>query len=108
MHCFLYHDGLARFATEDYQKNTDSLFVHLTNYAINKESEKFEGNEAEFKKTVTEVLDIIKEKEGQEVVDSLMLQMKDMIVKTLLIGWPHLDHNYRTVMKKANSHSNNR
>ena len=101
MHCFLYHDGLARFATEEYQKsaNEDNLFVHLTNYAINKESEKFEGNEADFKKSVLEVLGIIQETEGKEAVDALMVQMKDMIVKTLLIGWPHLDHNYRTVTR---------
>ena len=40
---FMYHDGLARFATEEYDKNQkdDNLFMHLTNYAINKESEAF-------------------------------------------------------------------
>ena len=42
---YLYKDGLARFATEPYQKpnekNMDNLFMHLTNYAINKESENY-------------------------------------------------------------------
>lgn len=44
INCFIYKDGLARFATEDYCKsaNSDNLFMHLTNYAINKESEKFQ------------------------------------------------------------------
>lgn len=45
LHAFLYKDGLARFATEDYNKQgsagDDNLFMHLTNYAINKDSEKF-------------------------------------------------------------------
>ena len=43
VHCFMYKDGLARFATEEYNKsaNNENLFMHLTNYAINKESEKF-------------------------------------------------------------------
>jgi len=52
---FLYNDGLARFATEDYVKsaNDDNLFMHLTNYAINKESEKFQQNEADFKKSLS-------------------------------------------------------
>jgi tubulin polyglutamylase TTLL6/13 len=42
---YIYKDGLARFATEKYEKpsekNTNNLFMHLTNYAINKESENF-------------------------------------------------------------------
>jgi len=42
---YLYKDGLARFATVKYQKpsekNMNNLFMHLTNYAINKESENY-------------------------------------------------------------------
>lgn len=73
---FLFKDGLARFATQDYdpkgvykvgkppsprkpgeqQPVEPSLFMHLTNYAINKESENFKGNEDEFKKTLRETL----------------------------------------------------
>ena len=37
---FLYPDGLVRFATELYEKpnknNLDNLYMHLTNYSINK------------------------------------------------------------------------
>ena len=63
---FIYKDGLARFATENYNNkmNEDNLFMHLTNYAINKESEKFEGNESDFKKTMSETLEIIAYQEG--------------------------------------------
>lgn len=46
---FFFKDGLVRFATEPYQKpnesNIDNLFMHLTNYAINKNSEAFVQNE---------------------------------------------------------------
>ena len=42
---FLFREGLARFATETYEKptpsNFDNLFVHLTNYAINKNNDNF-------------------------------------------------------------------
>ena len=42
---YMYKDGLARFATCPYQKphesNLDNLFMHLTNYAINKDSENY-------------------------------------------------------------------
>ena len=37
---FVFKEGLARFATETYtgpqKNNLDNLFMHLTNYAINK------------------------------------------------------------------------
>jgi len=45
---YVYKDGLARFATVPYQKPNDknmkNLFMHLTNFAINKENENFENN----------------------------------------------------------------
>jgi tubulin polyglutamylase TTLL7 len=41
---YLYDDGLTRLCTEKYDKptsgNLDNLFMHLTNYSINKHSEK--------------------------------------------------------------------
>lgn len=47
---FLFEDGLVRLATEEYDEPNDmnckNLFMHLTNYAINKNSKKFvENNE---------------------------------------------------------------
>ncbi len=41
---FLYNDGLARFATNPYKVNSnnlDNVFMHLTNYSINKHSKDF-------------------------------------------------------------------
>lgn len=42
---FVYDEGLARFATEEYEspskENMDNLCMHLTNYAINKENPNF-------------------------------------------------------------------
>lgn len=63
LHVFIYKEGLARFATENYEnkaENDKNLFMHLTNYAINKESSKFKGNENKFKKGLIETLEIIK------------------------------------------------
>jgi tubulin polyglutamylase TTLL6/13 len=44
----MYNEGLARFATQKYEypneKNMKTLFMHLTNYAINKESENYIQN----------------------------------------------------------------
>ena len=49
MRIFLYEKGLARFATDKYeplnQSNSKNMFMHLTNYAVNKNSSKFKLNE---------------------------------------------------------------
>ena len=46
---FVFREGLARFATEEYvgpyKNNLENLYMHLTNYAINKNAENFEANE---------------------------------------------------------------
>ncbi len=48
---YLYYEGLARFATEEYQApnrdNMDQVCMHLTNYAINKDNPNFVFNEEE-------------------------------------------------------------
>ena len=45
MHAFVAQEGLARFCTEVYEKptkeNLKNNFMHLTNYSINKNSEKY-------------------------------------------------------------------
>jgi tubulin polyglutamylase TTLL6/13 len=46
---FVFKEGLARFATEEYigpqRNNLDNLYMHLTNYAIQKKSDAFCQNE---------------------------------------------------------------
>jgi hypothetical protein len=48
MRVFLYKEGLARFATEPYSSplnvNLTNLYMHLTNYAINKSSQNYVQN----------------------------------------------------------------
>ena len=63
---YLYHDGLARFATEVYESatpnNFKSTYQHLTNYAINKLNPKFKekqsGGEGDggFKRSIKAVM----------------------------------------------------
>lgn len=42
---YIHKDGIARFCTEEYVEpkgsNMDNLYMHLTNYAINKNNDKF-------------------------------------------------------------------
>ena len=46
---YMFNEGLTRFATELYQSplqsNLKNLFMHLTNYAINKNNENFIFND---------------------------------------------------------------
>lgn len=45
MTIFLYKDGLVRLASEKYtQKNMQDVFVHLTNYSLNKRNENFDND----------------------------------------------------------------
>jgi tubulin polyglutamylase TTLL6/13 len=43
---YIHEMGIARFATEEYESpsnsNLENLFMHLTNYAINKYNDKFQ------------------------------------------------------------------
>ena len=44
---YLYEEGLVRFATEKYttaKDDLDNLFIHLTNFSINKDSESYVEN----------------------------------------------------------------
>jgi len=49
MRIYIHEQGLARFATEPYsapkQSNIDNLFMHLTNYAINKNNSTYVQNQ---------------------------------------------------------------
>ena len=101
---FLYHQGLARFATEAYvvpnKDNIDDICMHLTNYAINKDSEKFVFNQDEndmgvgHKRSLTSIYDMLREK-GVDV-DTLQDKIDQMIVKTMISGLSQLRFQYRS------------
>ena len=106
---FVFREGLARFATEEYtgpfKNNLDNLYMHLTNYAINKNSENFEANEDSAddetgsKRSVTAVLKHIEEQENNPkiTVAKLWEQIDDIAVKTLISAQPQLCHTYRSL-----------
>lgn len=51
MKIYLFEEGIARFATELYQSpkgsNMKDVYMHLTNYAINKNSQNYQQNDDE-------------------------------------------------------------
>ena len=78
---FIYQEGLARFATEEYvgptNNNLDNLYMHLTNYAINKNSENFVFNEdynddsTGHKRSLTSIWEFLRDNEPKCDVDKL-------------------------------------
>ena len=110
MQVFIYKEGLTRFATENYTNTNNlkdgDLFMHLTNYAINKESAKFQENESDFKKSLQDTFDHIAAVEGADKVEKLWKQIIDICIKTMLIAYPHLEHNYKSCTSKSSAKSN--
>ncbi|XP_052098050.1 tubulin polyglutamylase ttll6-like isoform X15 [Mytilus californianus] len=96
---FLFNDGLARFATNKYvepsHNNIDNVFMHLTNYAINKHSEDFvRDDEAGSKRRISTINRFLKDK-GYDI-DKMWTEIDDVVIKTLISAHSILKHNYRT------------
>ncbi len=91
---FMYQEGLVRLATEQYTRPSDqnmrNLFIHLTNYAINKNSSKFvqNNNEAEdddaHKRSLSSLYKRLHE-EGHDV-NYLKSQINDIVTKTIIVA----------------------
>lgn len=90
---YVYNEGLARFATEEYvgpaKGNLDNLFMHLTNYAIQKKSDAFVHNEDEdddsgHKRSLTSILDYLTENEAGFSSEDMMDKIYDIAVKSAI------------------------
>ncbi len=101
---YIYKEGLARLATEPYvpplSSNLGNMFMHLTNYAINKNSENFVFNtDAEHadvgnKRSLTFVWKYIDEHGGNS--KELRARIQDSIVKTFCAVQPQLADSYKS------------
>lgn len=94
---FIYEEGLARFATSEYVapigSNLSNLFMHLTNYAINKDADNFQQNKGAqddkgHKRSLSSIFNQINE---DRLSDPDMLsgdqcweQIKELTVKTCI------------------------
>lgn len=76
--------------------------MHLTNYAINKDSKKYKmandsgaDEERGHKRSLKSILEWLRTKHNCDT-DKLMQEIKEIVVKTMLSIQPDLLHNYRT------------
>eukprot|EP00930_Biecheleria_cincta_P002379 TRINITY_DN103389_c0_g1_i1.p1 TRINITY_DN103389_c0_g1~~TRINITY_DN103389_c0_g1_i1.p1 ORF type:complete len:1015 (+),score=210.40 TRINITY_DN103389_c0_g1_i1:170-3214(+) len=101
---FLHRRGLVRLASEPYVepvgKNLSQNMIHLTNYAINKLNPNFEENTnpddaQDGHKRSWEAVQEHLRKDGHDV-DALLIEIEDLIIKTLITVQPSLSHFYHS------------
>lgn len=101
---FVSKEGLARLSTKNYEEandeNLEDITMHLTNYSINKHSAKFQPNRAAIldssghKRSLKFTLKYI-EKVEKKSNSRLMEEIKDIVVKTMISGQPHLTNMFK-------------
>ncbi|KAM4722221.1 tubulin polyglutamylase TTLL7 [Rhinophrynus dorsalis] len=97
---FLYHDGLVRMGTEKYhspsESNVNQLYMHLTNYSVNKHNENFERDETEnrgSKRSIRWFTEFLRTNDYDVV--KFWNDISELVVKTLIVAEPHVLHAYR-------------
>ncbi|KAJ0175179.1 hypothetical protein K1T71_009320 [Dendrolimus kikuchii] len=94
---FVYNEGLVRFATSRYAdpnvNNTTNVFMHLTNYALNKHSRTYVYDSEAGSKRKISTLNKILLSQGVDL-DKLWHAIDQVIVKTIISAWPILKHSY--------------
>lgn len=100
---FVFKEGMARLATNEYsapgKANLQNMYMHLTNYAINKFNKDFQQNDGSdagsgHKRLMSWVFNHMKEN-GVDT-DKLWREIKLLALKTLCVAQPQLAHNYRS------------
>ena len=105
---YIYYNGLVRFATENYQKgNYDNIYIHITNYSINKHNINYKPNEKNneeikdfieenkeekeeeknnftSKWSLVEYRNYFKKMDRNDLINNIWAQIEDIIIKSLL------------------------
>mmetsp|Transcript_107783 Transcript_107783/g.300433 ORF Transcript_107783/g.300433 Transcript_107783/m.300433 type:complete len:709 (+) Transcript_107783:151-2277(+) len=98
---FLFRDGLVRLCTTQYAPPTAETMnhrcMHLTNYAVNKNSANFqqtEDAESGSKRSLSWFLSHVEEEHGEKERRKLWLKLMGLCVKTVLTVQPTLEAEY--------------
>lgn len=94
---YIYNEGLTRFATRQYavptKGNSGNVFMHLTNYSLNRLSESFSKDQEKGSKRTFSSLNRILSRDGYDVA-LLWNEIDEIVVKTVISALPVLKHNY--------------
>lgn len=98
---FIHQEGLVRFATAEYKdpkKNLLNHYMHLTNYAVNKNNPLYQADANEsflgHKRSLTWLL-IYLQSQGHDIL-KLWKEICGVVVKTILSGLPCITHLYKS------------
>ena len=98
---YLYDEGLVRFASNTYSKDSKSLadvFTHLTNYSINKNSSTYCPNEDSEKREGHKwTLSALWQHFAEQGIDNkpVMDAIKDLVIKTIISAETSMHNLYR-------------
>jgi len=108
--CFLFRDGLVRLCTTAYQAPTEETMsnrcMHLTNYAINKKSSKFEQNNGDddgasgSKRSLKWFMNYVEQEHGERERKKLWQKLAGLCVKMILAVFPTLEAEVSGVFPK--------
>ncbi|KAK9506683.1 hypothetical protein O3M35_008574 [Rhynocoris fuscipes] len=96
---YVYNEGLVRFATKRYKEpngaNISNMYMHLTNYSVNKHSRAY-VNDAEggSKRRISTINHWLMDRFYN--TERLWKAVDDVIVKTVIVAVPTLKHSYQT------------
>lgn len=94
---YVYEEGLCRFATSRYKEptgvNITNVFMHLTNYAVNKHSRTYNVDAEGGSKRKLSWLYSYLRSIGHDV-EKLWHRIDDVIIKTVISAYPVLKHSY--------------
>ena len=100
---YMFKGGMARFCTVKWDiktaTNYENIFMHLTNYSLNKDNENYiEGSDENGTGGTKRSMQSIFNQMAAEGVDVSKLQsdIEEVLVKTIIANQQELSHSYRT------------
>ncbi|CAF0928414.1 unnamed protein product [Brachionus calyciflorus] len=106
---YIFNDGLTRFASRKYSNSSKTIgdkFMHLTNFSINKTNKEYKSNDDENAcvghKWSLKALWAYLQKKGINT-DKIWEQIKDLAIKTIICGDPHVNILVKTHLKRKYS-----
>ncbi|XP_046399768.1 tubulin polyglutamylase TTLL6-like [Ischnura elegans] len=103
---FVYNEGLVRFATSKYSRpsnsNIKNVYMHLTNYAVNRFSRTYIPDGENGSKRKLSTLNKWLSNHGYDVAE-LWKKIDDVIIKTILSAYQTLKHNYWACFSSRNN-----
>ncbi|KAL7543071.1 hypothetical protein ACHAWF_007319 [Thalassiosira exigua] len=114
---YLFRDGLVRICTEEYKRpntsNMDDRCMHLTNYSVNKRSDKYERDEKGSapsnlgsKRSISWLMTWLSGEKGETAAKNMWSKIGDICVMTIISILPILRREYASIFTKRVAQQN--